>query len=235
MERLGRRLLRGQVRHQGGRDDRLRHQGAETTGYATRAAETTGTVTTGSGSRPNSTSCRCPGRLRSTEETYATKTDAEVAPSLIESDITRGQWSDPDAGEPTVVRAYQALRAILNTAVDDELIRRNPCRIKGGSLRRTGTARPHRGGGVRGSRRNGPVLPAARSAGVSTGCPFCWRPSPDCALTSWRRSADGTCTWPVCCGRGPALAGRDADRNALPQGAEIRRRCSHRGARVCVS
>ncbi|MEF9884395.1 tyrosine-type recombinase/integrase [Streptomyces sp. P9-A4] len=34
-------------------------------------------------------------------------------------------------GEPTVVKAYQLLRAILNTAVDDELIRRNPCRIKG--------------------------------------------------------------------------------------------------------
>lgn len=33
-------------------------------------------------------------------------------------------------GEPTVVKAYQILRAILNT-VDDELIRRNPCRIKG--------------------------------------------------------------------------------------------------------
>ncbi|GEK00371.1 site-specific integrase [Streptomyces sp. 1-11] len=133
------------------------------------------------------------GQLRSAEETYATRTDAEVALSLIESDITRGQWSDPDAGkvrfgeyattwlkdrkleertrerhesairlhllpdlaelplasittarvrawrteclkrtgEPTVVRAYQVLRAILNTAVDDELIRRNPCRIKG--------------------------------------------------------------------------------------------------------
>lgn len=34
-------------------------------------------------------------------------------------------------GEPTVVKAYQLLRAILNTAVDDELIRRNPCRIRG--------------------------------------------------------------------------------------------------------
>ncbi|MFE0804324.1 tyrosine-type recombinase/integrase [Streptomyces sp. NPDC058812] len=133
------------------------------------------------------------GQLRSAEETYATKTDAEVALTHIEADITRGQWSDPDAGkvhfgeyatawlkdrklaarsrerhesvirlhllptfgerplssittaqvrawrtacltrtgEPTVVKAYQIMRAILNTAVDDELIRRNPCRIKG--------------------------------------------------------------------------------------------------------
>ncbi|MFB7647208.1 tyrosine-type recombinase/integrase [Streptomyces sp. NPDC056084] len=133
------------------------------------------------------------GRLRGAEETYATKTDAEVALTHIEADITRGQWHDPDAGkvvfgeyvtvwlkdrklaarsrerhesvirlhlmptfggqplssittarvrawrtecltrtgEPTVVKAYQILRAVLNTAVDDELIRRNPCRIKG--------------------------------------------------------------------------------------------------------
>ncbi|CAL9535119.1 hypothetical protein SUDANB126_04122 [Streptomyces sp. enrichment culture] len=123
-----------------------------------------------------------------------TKTDAQVALTHIESDMARGQRSDPDAGavnfaeyatawlrdrkladrtrernesvmrlhilptsgagsvadvttarvrgwrgkllaagvgEPTVVKAYQLLRALMNTAVDDELIRRNPCRIKG--------------------------------------------------------------------------------------------------------
>jgi hypothetical protein len=31
----------------------------------------------------------------------------------------------------TVAKAYRLLRAILNTALDDEVIRRNPCRIKG--------------------------------------------------------------------------------------------------------
>lgn len=31
----------------------------------------------------------------------------------------------------TVAKAYRLLKAILETAVDDELIRRNPCRIKG--------------------------------------------------------------------------------------------------------
>ncbi|MFE5366615.1 tyrosine-type recombinase/integrase [Streptomyces mirabilis] len=134
------------------------------------------------------------GLLRPAEKTYATKTDAQVALTHIEADITRGQWADPDAGavnfadyatawlrdrkladrtrernesvvrlhiiptfgagsiadvttarvrswrgkllaggvgEPTVVKAYQLLRALMNTAVDDELIRRNPCRIKG--------------------------------------------------------------------------------------------------------
>ncbi|HEY3008755.1 MAG TPA: site-specific integrase [Micromonosporaceae bacterium] len=33
---------------------------------------------------------------------------------------------------PTMIaKAYRLLRAVLNTAVDDEIIRRNPCRIKG--------------------------------------------------------------------------------------------------------
>ncbi|MFJ9023601.1 tyrosine-type recombinase/integrase [Streptomyces sp. NPDC102259] len=134
------------------------------------------------------------GQLRPAEKTYPTKSDAQVALAQIEADISRGQWSDPDAGavnfeeyaiawlrdrkladrtrersesvmrlhilptfgagtvadvatarvrswrgkllaagvgEPTVVKAYQLLRALMNMAVDDELIRRNPCRIKG--------------------------------------------------------------------------------------------------------
>ncbi|MFE6489586.1 tyrosine-type recombinase/integrase, partial [Streptomyces sp. NPDC057757] len=37
-------------------------------------------------------------------------------------------------GEPTVVKAYQLLRSIMTTAVDDELIKRNPCRIKGADV-----------------------------------------------------------------------------------------------------
>ena len=31
----------------------------------------------------------------------------------------------------TVAKAYRLLHAIMNTAVEDGLIRRNPCRIKG--------------------------------------------------------------------------------------------------------
>lgn len=132
-------------------------------------------------------------------ETFATKGDAERWLTLIEADITRQVWVNPDTGselfgdfarqwiidrelsprtrilydgqfrnhlEPTfgnrelrqikeadvrrwrrerldtgaesgdfgavtVAKTYRLLRAILNTAVDDELIRRNPCRIKG--------------------------------------------------------------------------------------------------------
>jgi integrase len=36
-----------------------------------------------------------------------------------------------DVSEITVAKAYRLLKAIMNTAVDDGLIRRNPCRIKG--------------------------------------------------------------------------------------------------------
>jgi integrase len=37
------------------------------------------------------------------------------------------------AGPTTVAKAYALLRAVLMTAVDDRLIKRNPCRIKGAS------------------------------------------------------------------------------------------------------
>lgn len=48
---------------------------------------------------------------------------------------------DADVGRATVSKAYQVLRAIMNTAVDDGLIQRNPCQIKGaGSV--THTERP---------------------------------------------------------------------------------------------
>jgi len=136
-------------------------------------------------------------QLRNGDKTYPTKRDAEVALSVIEADITRGRWSDPDAGkvnfgeyaktwfkerdyasttrgrndtvirlhilpklgsleigeittprvrrwrsellesglgEPSVVKAYQILRAMMNTAVDDGVILRNPCRIKGAGI-----------------------------------------------------------------------------------------------------
>lgn len=42
-------------------------------------------------------------------------------------------------GPPTVAKSYRLLRAIMNTAVDDLLIRRNPCRIKGAGEDRSPT------------------------------------------------------------------------------------------------
>nr|WP_322973345.1 tyrosine-type recombinase/integrase [Actinacidiphila soli] len=49
----------------------------------------------------------------------------------------RAELLEAGIGEPTVVKAYQILRAILNTAVDDGLIQRNPCRIKGAGITKT--------------------------------------------------------------------------------------------------
>jgi len=135
------------------------------------------------------------GLMRPADRTFSTQTDAEVWLSVMEADIVRGNWFDPDAGRVplgeygerwiaerpglsprtvtlysgllrlhvkpklgrydlvdltparirswrkelldgglgavTVAKCYRFLRAVLNTAVDDELIRRNPCRIKG--------------------------------------------------------------------------------------------------------
>jgi integrase len=39
---------------------------------------------------------------------------------------------DAGVSAVTVAKAYRLLKAIMNTAVDDGLLRRNPCRIKGG-------------------------------------------------------------------------------------------------------
>jgi integrase len=58
--------------------------------------------------------------------------------ALAVQDITEARvrrWRknllDAGVGPVTVAKAYRLLKAILNTAVDDGLIRRNPCRIKG--------------------------------------------------------------------------------------------------------
>lgn len=44
---------------------------------------------------------------------------------------------DADVSVVTVAKAYRLLKAILNTAADDGLIRRNPCRIKGASVEKS--------------------------------------------------------------------------------------------------
>jgi integrase len=139
------------------------------------------------------------GRDRAAPQTFASKGDADRWLSAAETDIARGKWVDPSAGEttvrdwstiwltnrpdlkirtrelydwllgkhvlpqigdvaigdltPSLVRswhaqiarigsptptrqAYSLLRAMLNTAVEDEVIHRNPCAIKGAGLSR---------------------------------------------------------------------------------------------------
>jgi integrase len=43
----------------------------------------------------------------------------------------RTELQQAGVGEPTIARCYALLRAVLNTAVDDEILKRNPCRIRG--------------------------------------------------------------------------------------------------------
>lgn len=79
-----------------------------------------------------------------TRERNASALNLHVLPtfrSVPLKDITTPQvrrWRtsllDAGVGNPTVAKAYQILRAIMNTAMDDGLIQRNPCRIKGAGV-----------------------------------------------------------------------------------------------------
>jgi integrase len=53
----------------------------------------------------------------------------------------RSDLLESGVGETTVAKCYRLLRSVLNTAVDDELVRRNPCRIKGAGAEKS-TERP---------------------------------------------------------------------------------------------
>jgi integrase len=58
------------------------------------------------------------------------KTVAEIKEAHVRR--WRKKLLDSDVSAVTVAKAYRLLKAIMNTAVDDGVIRRNPCRIKGG-------------------------------------------------------------------------------------------------------
>ena len=56
----------------------------------------------------------------------------KITPGMVRA--WRQGLLDGGLGPSTVSKAYRLLRAVLNTAADDELIRRNPCRIKGAGV-----------------------------------------------------------------------------------------------------
>ena len=58
---------------------------------------------------------------------------ARAMADIREPDVRRWRKNllDAQVSAVTVAKAYRLLKAIFNTAVDDGLIRRNPCRIKG--------------------------------------------------------------------------------------------------------
>ena len=60
---------------------------------------------------------------------------ARAMADIREPDVRRWRKNllDAQVSAVTVAKGYRLLKAIFNTAVDDGLIRRNPCRIKGAS------------------------------------------------------------------------------------------------------
>ena len=60
--------------------------------------------------------------------------EARALADIKEPNVRRWRKNLLDTGVSavTVAKAYRLLKAIMNTAVDDGLLRRNPCRIKGG-------------------------------------------------------------------------------------------------------
>ncbi|MBQ0983060.1 tyrosine-type recombinase/integrase family protein [Streptomyces sp. F63] len=63
----------------------------------------------------------------------------QITPPRVRS--WRSERLDATAAETTVAKSYRLLKAILETAAEDELIRRNPCRIRGAG-KEVATERP---------------------------------------------------------------------------------------------
>jgi integrase len=88
-----------------------------------------------------------PGLRPKTTELYRYLLRRHLAPAfdirplaeIREAHVRRWRKDLLDTGVSavTVAKAYRLLKAILNTAVDDGLIRRNPCRIKGAGQERS--------------------------------------------------------------------------------------------------
>lgn len=69
------------------------------------------------------------------EPTLGARQLSSVTPAVVRS--WRSGLLDGGVGEVTVAKSYRLLRAVFATAVDDELIRRNPCRVKGAGRERS--------------------------------------------------------------------------------------------------
>ncbi|MFJ4785683.1 tyrosine-type recombinase/integrase [Streptomyces sp. NPDC088794] len=76
------------------------------------------------------------------EDLYHYLLDDHILPTFGESDLDeitaplvrewRAERLRTTKAKTTIAKAYRLLKGILETAVDDDLIKRNPCRIKGG-------------------------------------------------------------------------------------------------------
>ena len=76
-----------------------------------------------------------------TRELYASYLRNHIDPALGDAMLCeisaprvrswRSGLQQQGVGAPTIARCYALLRAVMNTAVDDEVLKRNPCRIRG--------------------------------------------------------------------------------------------------------
>ncbi|WP_328725242.1 tyrosine-type recombinase/integrase [Streptomyces sp. NBC_00259] len=64
--------------------------------------------------------------------TFGSAALADITPAMVRA--WRVARLDAGAGASSVAKSYALLRAVLMTAVEDRLIRRNPCRVKGASV-----------------------------------------------------------------------------------------------------
>ncbi len=97
---------------------------------------------------------------------FTTRPIADITPAEV-----RTWWTSMNPDTPTVrARSYALLKAVLNTAVADDLIDANPCRIRGASNSpRARDVRPRHHGDARPVRPR--LLAEARTAGAKTaGC-----------------------------------------------------------------
>lgn len=88
---------------------------------------------------------------QTTEELYRRLLRLHILPTFEDLDLDqitaprvrswRSERLDTTGAETTVAKSYRLVKAILETAVEDELIRRNPCRIRGAG-KETAAERP---------------------------------------------------------------------------------------------
>ena len=132
---------------------------------------------------------------------------AEIQPSQVRR--WRKQLLDAGVSEVTAAKAYRLLKAILNTALDDGVIRRNPCRIKGAGQEKSAErptltiAQVYALADAVGQRYRALILLAMFLACAGASWPRCvgamstWRRAP----SGWSGSSARSTAWGSCTGR----------------------------------
>ena len=87
------------------------------------------------GLRPNTVQVYGYVLTRHLQPTFGNRAVADIREAHIRR--WRGELLDSGASPATVAKAYRLLKAIMSTAVDDGIVQRNPCRVRGGGQDRS--------------------------------------------------------------------------------------------------